>query len=643
MVLAGAPDEACPAKDMLSEFAIGEVDDADFAVVARHVEFCAECLKALCDVETPANPFVDALRDGRPDPWVDERECEALQAWASVLTVGCGPLFDGTDPIIVPTTGVGAPARIGPYELVHIIGEGGMGVVYQAIHVLLGKKVALKILPLNRTNPGAVRRFQREWRALGALGHPHIVAAVDAGECDGFHFLATEFVEGCDLSIIKGRTPLSWCDACELVRQAALGLACIHGSGLVHRDIKPSNLMLGRDGRLKILDFGLALLKSSNPDSLELTAHDQIVGTADYIAPEQTRNSHDVDVRADLYSLGCTFYCLLCGAPPFHRVAGTDRQDRLRAHSELPVPAIQQRRPDLPAAIVAIVDKLLAKDRLNRYASAQELADLLAAHTAEADLSLLAATLMEPSAVATGIPTKPRGSRARRRVVAATCSLAILATAATLGLNRGRQADIPANGAVDLATTAAAGAGSPRALVWPAHSPASIWKFDSDANRLWLSCSGSGLLSYGKCTHRNFTIRATVHQITWGDAGIFWGYAPATFRGKPCIQFQSVDWTPEKQNFTIRHKLLHTLADGQCNQRVLSQQSIPADPHSHRIEAVVKGGELAEIRWDDAVFTNFPKPDLFPGTVLESSGQYGVYCDHGSCTYDNFTLSTQEQ
>ena len=144
--------------------------------------------------------------------------------------------------------------------------------VYQATQVYLKRSVAIKILPLNRTNPPAIRRFQREWRALGNLDHPQVIKAFDAGETDGFHYLATEFVDGINLSrCVQETGPLRAADACEIVHQAARGLSYIHANGLVHRDIKPSNLILSRSGQIKILDLGLALLKAGSEDSHDLT------------------------------------------------------------------------------------------------------------------------------------------------------------------------------------------------------------------------------------------------------------------------------------------------------------------------------------------------------------------------------------
>lgn len=205
------------------------------------------------------------------------------------------------------------------------LGSGGMGTVYRAVHRKLNRTVALKLLPQDRfQSRDAVARFEREMQAVGMLQHPNIVAAHDAGEVDSCHFLVMELVDGEDIGHLLSRTgPLPIAEACEIARQAALGLQHIFENGLVHRDIKPSNLMLASPRQrnaqptVKILDLGLALL---DPNQLgaprELTSTGQVMGTVDYMAPEQGLDTHSVDIRADLYSLGATLYKLLTGRAP---------------------------------------------------------------------------------------------------------------------------------------------------------------------------------------------------------------------------------------------------------------------------------------------------------------------------------------
>lgn len=225
-------------------------------------------------------------------------------------------------------------------------------------------------------------------QSVGKLDHPNIVRATDAGDHDGTHFLVMELVDGPNLSqIAKTIGPLRVADACELVRQAAEGLQHAYEHGLVHRDIKPSNLLLS-DGRpspssvigspaVKILDLGLALLRENPTDQDELTSSGQIMGTLDYMAPEQASDTHSVDIRADLYSLGCTLYHLLAGSPPFSGSQYSTILKKMMAHAQTPVPPLSNVRSDVPPKLLTILDRLLAKEPSERYATPAEVAAAL--------------------------------------------------------------------------------------------------------------------------------------------------------------------------------------------------------------------------------------------------------------------------
>jgi serine/threonine-protein kinase len=272
---------------------------------------------------------------------------------------------------------------LGQYRVLEELGRGGMGRVYKAVHQTMGRFVALKLLAPDLTRTERAREFfEREVKAAAKLNHPNIVTAYDANQAGDRFFLVMEYVDGPNLSqLVREQGPLPVEQACEYIRQAALGLDYAHELGLIHRDVKPSNLLVQQTNtgpQVKILDFGLALVTaadSAGGDSSLGTAQ-TVLGTPDYVSPEQAKNQYRVDGRSDLYSLGCTFYYLLTGEPPF--TGGTALEKMIRHGSEAPV-SVQTKRPGIPDAVAGIVHKLLAKNPKWRYQRGSELAAELAA------------------------------------------------------------------------------------------------------------------------------------------------------------------------------------------------------------------------------------------------------------------------
>ncbi len=280
------------------------------------------------------------------------------------------------------------------YQLLARIGAGGMGVVYQARHRLLGRTVAVKFLTLELLdNPEGLERFRHEALAIGALDHPNIVRAMDAGALEGIHFLVTEFVAGQDLSkLARPGQGVAPAEACEIIRQAALGLDHAHARGLVHRDIKPSNLLVNGEGVVKLLDFGLARLSTADTT---LTTTGQLIGTLDYLAPEQAADSRSVDIRGDIYSLGCTLYFLLTGRPPFAGVNYESPASKIRAHlADRPRPVAEGSRR-VPLAVCDVLERMMAKNPADRYQTPAQVAAALTPLARGAQL----AQLVERSAV----------------------------------------------------------------------------------------------------------------------------------------------------------------------------------------------------------------------------------------------------
>ncbi|MGA2030926.1 MAG: bifunctional serine/threonine-protein kinase/formylglycine-generating enzyme family protein [Thermoguttaceae bacterium] len=291
----------------------------------------------------------------------------------------------------------------GEYVVLDKLGEGGMGVVLKAQHRRMKRTVAIKILSsAAMKQAGAVERFHREVEAAAKLIHSNIVTAFDAAEHQGMHYLAMEYVEGRDLAtIVKDRGPLEVQQAVECVLQAARGLEYAHGEGIVHRDIKPGNLLLDKKGAVKILDMGLARLAGADaalggPE--RLTATGQVMGTCDYMAPEQAYDSHNVDIRADIYSLGCTLYRLLTGSAPYARET---LMQILLAHREDPIPSLCAVRPEAPAELDACFQRMVAKEPGERQSSmAEVIAELEAVLAALSGHSVMAAGMKAESSSA---------------------------------------------------------------------------------------------------------------------------------------------------------------------------------------------------------------------------------------------------
>ncbi len=267
-----------------------------------------------------------------------------------------------------------------------------MGMVYKAQHPKLKRTVAIKLLPLQQwAGSAAVARFEREMEVIGGLDHPNIVRASDAGDAGGMHYLVMDFIDGLDLSRLMHRMgPLPMADACEIIRQAALGLEHVHAAGLVHRDIKPSNIMLTQDGHAKILDLGLAMLGQQYREvENNLTTIGQLMGTLDYMAPEQAADSRQVDARADIYGLGATLFKLLTGQAPYGGPSHKSLLKKVLALANAPVPSLREFRPELPEELDAIVGRCLAKDPETRYVHVSEVAESLAPFAASHNLPSL--------------------------------------------------------------------------------------------------------------------------------------------------------------------------------------------------------------------------------------------------------------
>jgi serine/threonine protein kinase len=269
--------------------------------------------------------------------------------------------------------GKGQSLVLGDYVILDAIGAGGMGRVFKGQHRRMKRFVALKVLASAVTRKvEAIQRFQREVEAAARLSHPNIVTTHDAGEEKGIHYLVMEYVDGSDLStLVKKNGPLLVNHAVHCVLQAARGLEHAHAAGVIHRDIKPSNLLLDKKGTVRILDMGLARFDDAPGERLTNTG--QIMGTLDFMAPEQARDTKRVDARADIYSLGCTLHYLLTAQKMYD---GETMMKKLLAQREAPPPELGKARGDVPPLLEAVFQKMVARRPEDRY---QSMAEVLAA------------------------------------------------------------------------------------------------------------------------------------------------------------------------------------------------------------------------------------------------------------------------
>ncbi|HQR06481.1 MAG TPA: protein kinase [Gemmatales bacterium] len=291
---------------------------------------------------------------------------------------------------------------VGRYRVIERIGIGGMGQVYLAEHRTMKRRFAIKVLPRAKAaDPASLERFEREARAGGSIDHPNIVRAYDKDQDGDLHYLVMDFVDGCSLSEIVAATgPIDPIRAGNYLYQSALGLKHAHDSGLIHRDIKPANILIDRQGVIKILDMGLARFFNDHDDMITKKYDETVLGTADYLSPEQAIDSHSVDIRSDIYSLGCTFYYVLTGQPPFGE--GSVAQKLIWHQTRTPKP-LSDIRAGVPADLSAVITRCMMKKVADRYGSPGELIESLTQY-AEKVYPPTDAELADLSPMARGVP-----------------------------------------------------------------------------------------------------------------------------------------------------------------------------------------------------------------------------------------------
>ncbi len=398
-----------PSGSVLTAYSLGQLGEEDLAGIDGHLADCGVCRQVVEGVVP--DTLLSLLRSAatEPDSTGNVAGVEVLRNPGEGLRGFGVPQPRPRDANDLPPAALANHPR---YRVGELLGVGGMGAVYKAEHLLMERPVALKVL--NRElidKPATIERFRREVRAAARLTHPNIVAGFDAEQAGDVHFLVMEYVEGVSLArLIAEKGPLPVEQACDYIRQAALGLEHAHERGMVHRDIKPQNLMLTPAGQVKILDFGLArfvmesvpagamlgeegatvslspegLIQNGDCPRFESTAKPLtqigiVMGTPDYIAPEQARDSHVADIRADIYSLGCTLYDLLAGHAPFPSGSAVQK---VKAHLERTPRPLRDLRRDVPPELAKIIERMMAKDPAQRYQTPVEVAAALTPYLA---------------------------------------------------------------------------------------------------------------------------------------------------------------------------------------------------------------------------------------------------------------------
>jgi len=424
---------ACPSDAQLVAFNTGKSGFGELETISNCVQDCPRCIERLEELKTDPDLLIRGLRQPPPTD-APENQCqdlvakiEAFQVEPALIPTDQGsefklaalqtpPKFDSNTPIVanlpflqnqLNTLGgretetvmyseddmkKGALEKrkkallggehligtiIGEYKIVSLLGAGGMGQVFKAVHQRMERTVAVKVLPGEAVGSrDAVARFHREVKAAAKLAHPNIVHAYDAGELEEMLYLVMEYVEGNNLEkLVQKQGTLSVVEALDTCIQAAKGFHQAHEQGIVHRDIKPANLIRDTTGTVKILDMGLALIKSGPEDNgRRLTQAGTLLGTIDYMAPEQALDVKNADRRADIYSLGCTLYFMLVGRPPFQ---WENILEAVMAHNTKPIPSLRAARREVSPTLDKIYMKMLAKDPNDRYQTMTEvIADL---------------------------------------------------------------------------------------------------------------------------------------------------------------------------------------------------------------------------------------------------------------------------
>lgn len=525
--------QECPSRLLLVDFLAGQLEPSEIEAIGEHLSHCSTCSGTVAAIWETKAPNSDLDLVGLELPSSSQKLSLAertdyhrlhakLRALRPAETVKPPP-----DSHIGATEGfefrgVRIPASIGQYDLEACLGQGAMGVVFRAWHRRLKRRKVLKILlPTHAHVPEYLRRFELEMAAVGALGeHPNVVRANDAAEVDGLYFIAMDFTPGTDVSTLISRVgALRVADACEIARQAALGLGYAHQSGILHRDVKPSNLLLTDEGVVKVLDLGLAAFQEdANSEGVET---DYVVGTADYLAPERWLAHRDTGPESDVYSLGCTLFKLLCGRVPFHERVPSSKRKR-SAHLRQAVPSLRSIRANVPAELDAMVARMMAKKPSDRIRSAAEVAEALEPWTAGADLRGLSKEVLQEQSdthrigieqtLVTRI-AKRLGREPRWRLVSS-----LLAACLSLAIGMGWAVSSSPSKEASMADE------KPRVIL-PLEPTATLWRYDEQGAVVRVNAKEMSLIGFNEDFAGTGSLRTRIHfPEHQGSGGLYYGH-----------------------------------------------------------------------------------------------------------------------
>jgi len=665
----------CPQPDMILALHRGELEGPPLDSVCDHLFSCTKCESRLVAIENDDEVLGNLRRFLGSEP--------SAEGSSSFDWVGTNPETEPhgeqeglvhssrrNEPPSAASEQPALPRIFGAYELQEVIGRGGMGIVYKASHICLNKPVAVKVIRPEYTNhPRIIARFQKESLAVGQLDHKHVVTASDAGVVDGIPYLVMEYVDGCALATLA---PMPVAKACEAIRQAAIGLQYIHEQGLVHRDLKPSNLILTKRGRVKILDLGLAGYHQHEQSSESATRDNHWLGTPDYMAPEQWADSRNVDIRADIYSLGCSLYQLIGGKAPF---SGPDYNSTARkqiAHKQTQAPSLRQLRPEVSPDLDTVLMRMMAKAPSDRFATPAEVARALLPFCQEQNTEFYREELAEgttfpwgevkkatePALTARPVPNPTRPPSRRWRGYVAVLVVVGVVGALVWGLGSvsvdagGESLSRPSTSLavppIPTGVTHNVLGRPPTLLMFPNRRQENTSEYLPWSSRYKVNTHDTALVQFGKVDRMNYQLQIGIKQNRWeGGVGVYIGCHEELIGNQPrtCLQVLSLERqnaaNPKERWFLRRSRMALKGTDGGLEIRAENTLGFSfVDPlrSDQECTLTIEVGPfgLEDIRWDGAHLPNLITPELDRHfTQAYYSGGFGVFVRESSASFGN--------